>query len=485
MNILLKTIESLNKEEIRYYKIFSNRTHDEKNRKDKILFDEIRKNINDYDEKRIAKEMYGDKKNNFYQLKNNLLHSINKSIVSQHTNKENDTSLYNIILLSRIYKRKGNVDLSYHYLKKAETRANKIEAFEILSIIYSEILKLSHQLISIDIETYIDRKKENKNRLDLAQEIDIALYSVMYKIKTTQNFSNNTKDNSKALNSIINSISAKKNISKSTKFRVKLFQAISREFLQNNDFISLEKYLKATYRDFTKDNIFNKTNHDQKLMMLTYLTNCLYKNRKMKESLLAAEELNKAMKEFDSFLKNQFLFYYYNALVINYSKLDQEKALQVLDEAKKNKTIQLLPTFGSFIYLNTGLIYYDQKKYKIAVKHISRLILQKDFINLSSHLQVKILIAELIIRHELKQADIIDTKIKRIKREYKKELKENNRDLQALLIIEKLIYCPNIYLDKKLQSEMANIKSISLKESAENTDIINYNDWLTSICNVS
>ena len=244
---------------------------------------------------------------------------------------------------------------------------------------------------------------------------------------------------------------------------------------------SLEKYLKRTYKNFIKDNVFNKSNHDQKLMMLTYLTNCLYKNEKMKESLAIAEELNNSMNEFDSFLKNQFLFYYYNALVINYSKLDHEKALQVLKEAKKNKIIQSLPTFGSFIYLNTGLIYYDQKKYNTAVKHISRLILQTDFINLSSYFQLKIIIAELIIRYELSQTDYICTKIKQIKRKYKKELKESNRDLQALLIIEQLIYCTNIYLDKKLQSRIKTLESISMEENAENTDIINYNNWLSRI----
>jgi len=69
MNILLKTIEALNKEEIRYYKIFSNRTHNDPSRKDIALFEAIRNNSQDYDEKKIAKEMYGDKKNNFYQLR--------------------------------------------------------------------------------------------------------------------------------------------------------------------------------------------------------------------------------------------------------------------------------------------------------------------------------------------------------------------------------------------------------------------------------
>ena len=67
MNILLKTIESLSKEEIRYYKIFSNRTHNEKNRKDLALFEEIKNSTKDYNEKEIAEKMYRNKKNNFYQ----------------------------------------------------------------------------------------------------------------------------------------------------------------------------------------------------------------------------------------------------------------------------------------------------------------------------------------------------------------------------------------------------------------------------------
>ena len=478
MNILLKTIESLNKEETRYYKIFSNRTHNEENRKDTILFELIKNNLNDYNEKEIAAKMYGDKKNNFYQLKNNLLHGINKSIVSQHTNKEDDTSLYNIILLSRIYKRKGDVDLSYHYLKKAEKQANKIESFEILSIIYSEILKLSYELISIDIEKYINRKIENKKKLDLSQEIDITLYSVMYSIKTTQNFSNDTEVNSKALNDIINSITSQKQISKSPKFRIRLFEAISRTFLQKNDFVSLEKYLKSTYKNFINDKIFNKTNHEQKLMMLTYLTNSLYKNGKMKESLLIAEELNNSMSEFDSFLRNRFLFYYYNALVINYSKLDQEKALEVLNKAKRNKVIQSLPTFGSFIYLNMGLIYYDQKKYKTSIKHFSRLILQKDFINLSLQFQLKILISEIIIRYELNHTDLVEEKIKIIKRTYKETINHNKREKDIIEIINKLIYCDNLSVNKDLVSEIKRLIEQTSSEKAQNIDVINYNDWL-------
>mgnify|MGYP001156791896 CR=1 FL=1 len=478
MNILLKTIESLNKEEIRYYKIFSSRTHNDPKRKDTALFEAIKNNKQDYDEKKIAKEMYGDKKNNFYQLKNNLLNAINKSIIAQHTDKENDTSLYNIVLLSRIYKRKGNVDLSYHYLKKAEKIAKKIEAFEILSMIYAEILKLSYDLISIDIQKYIDRKIENKKSLDLSQEIDITLYSVMHSIKKTQNFSNNTKKNTNALNNIINTITSQKEISQTPKFRLKLYGAISRILLQENNFNALEKYLEETYKSFIKDKLFNKTNHEQKLMMLTYWANSLYKNGKMKASLKIAEKLNNAMTEFDSFLKNKFLFYYYNTLVINYSKLDQNKALKVLEKAKNNSIIQSLPTFGAFIYLNVGLIYFDQKQYRLSIKHFSRLILQKDFLNLSPQFQLKILTSEIIIRYELKQLDLVEKKIKKIKSRLKHTKDKNKRERDMITIIEKLIYCNNIKSDKDLYAKINKLITETSLENAQNLDVINYNKWL-------
>jgi hypothetical protein len=68
-------------------------------------------------------------------------------------------------MLSRIYKKKGRVELSLNYLKKAEKEAESIEAFELLSIIYSEILILSYDIVSINVEEYIEKKRDNNERL--------------------------------------------------------------------------------------------------------------------------------------------------------------------------------------------------------------------------------------------------------------------------------------------------------------------------------
>ena len=483
MNILFDIINSLNKEESRFYKLFAGRTNSGDTRKDILLFDFIKQNGEEYDEQIIANELYQDNKNSFYQLKNRLYKDLNKSMTLQHMSKEKDIFILHLVLLSRIYKRKGNVKLSFHYLKKAEKEADKIEAYELLSIIYSEILKLSYDMVSINVEKYIEKKRENNEQLNWVQEIDLLLAAVLYRIKTAQNFSTNDETVNEVLQKTLDSFSKNEKIPKSPKFRVKVYQVVSRILLQQHDFHALEEYLIHTYEEFTRDKIFTKSNHEQKLTMLAYLTNCLFKTHKYKQSLVYAEKLKISMNEYDGFLRDKYLFYHYNALVINYSLSNKEKALEVLKEAKRNDVIQQLPTFSVFIYLNTALIYYDQGKLSLAVKNLSRLILQDDFVNIGKSFQLKIHIAELIVRFDLNQTDVIDSRVKHIKKTFKDLLKDSNfkRDKQLVEIIDSLVYCNNLSQDKKLVKKITELSILIDDEKADDIDVINYNVWLKSL----
>jgi len=483
MNILFEIINSLNKEESRFYKLFAGRTNISDSRKDILLFDFIKQNGEEYDEQIISKELYQDNKNSFYQLKNRLYKDLNKSMMLQHMGREKDIFILHFVLLSKIYKRKGKVELAFHYLKKAEKEAENIEAYELLSIIYSEILTLSYDMVSINVEEYIEKKRNNNDRLSWDQEMDLLLAAVLYKIKTAQNFSRNDESVNEILQKTLDNFSKNKKIPKSTNFKIKVYQLVSRILLQQHDFDALEEYLIHTYKEFMKDKVFTKSNHEQKLTMLAYLTNCLFKTRKYKQSLVYAEILKSSMNEYEGFLKDKYLFYYYNSLVINYSLSDKNKALEVLKEAKNNDIIQNLPTFSVFIYLNTALIYYDQKKLSLSAKNLSRLMLQDDFINIGKSFQLKIHIAELIVRYDLTQTDVIDSKIKHIKKSYNNLLKDANfnRDKQLIEIIDSLIYCNSLTTDKKLLKKITTLSVIITDEQADDIDVINYNVWLNNL----
>ncbi len=241
MNNALDTIvQSLSKEEIRFFKLFVKRT-DNKNRKDVDLFDLMRRKNGDYTTKDALKKLETNP-NSYYQVKNRLYHGLNNSMVWQHIWKDQQSKSFSFVLLSRVYKNKGELELSFHYLQKAEKEAIDSELYEVLSIIYSEILQLSHELISIDVDHYIDLKRNNIKILSEIDEMDLLLSKIMYDIKTKQNFSKSDVSLFKLIKTKYNKISKDKKLVNSPRFRMRLFKMYSRLLLQERDYMSLEKF---------------------------------------------------------------------------------------------------------------------------------------------------------------------------------------------------------------------------------------------------
>jgi len=470
-NALDTIVTSLSKEEIRFFKLFLKRT-DNKNRKDVDLFDLMRKKNSDFTTKEALIKLEVNT-NNYYQIKNRLYHELNNSVIWQHIWKDNQSKSFSYVLLARVYKNKGELELAFHYLKYAEKEAIDSELYEILSIVYTETIQLSHELISIDVDKYIALKKENILILSEIDDVDLMLAKVMYDIKTKQNFGKADLSLFKIVKSKYIKIVKDKKLVNSARFRVGLFKMYSRLLLQERNYKSLEKFLIESYNEFEDDKLFNRSNHNEKLTLLTYLTNCFYKTKKYKESIKYAELLLISMKEYHSFLHDKYLFFYFNSLVLNYAKTDKNKALDYLNKASKNEVIKKLPSYISFIYLNRSLIYFHQDNFIAAKKNMSRLILQEDFLLLDKAFQLKILIADIIIRSKNGQHDIID-KIKDIRKNHKQLLldEEYVRDREMINIISKKINHEDIADDKKrILSSMSDYDS-------EDLDIISYNSWL-------
>jgi hypothetical protein len=475
MKYLSAIITSLSKEEIRFYKLFVGRTKQSKERKDVALFDILKKNSSEDSKKTIEKLNINS--NNYYQLKNRIYKDLNNSMIWQHISKDQQSKSFSYVLLARVYKNKGDLQLTLHYLLIAEKEAIELELYEILSIVYSEIIELSHELISIDLKKYTELKIANSKILVEMEEVDILLAELMYDIKTKQNFSKSDPTLIKVLTENYNKSSKSQNSISSPRFRMRLYKTYSRLLLQQQDYDSLEKFLLVTYNDFLKDSIFNFSNHNDKLTLLTYLTNCYHKLKKYSQSLEYAEKLKLAMTEYDGFLSDKYIFYYYNSLVLNYSIEDKEKALEVLKIASQHEAIKKLPAYTSFIYLNTALIYFYQKKYQLASKNISRLIFQEDFLSLDPTFRLKLLINELIIKLELPEPYALQDKIAMIQADYKFLLDDEKlqRDFMVLAIISKLINKEGIDKEVKLFQT-----TFDCNNSVE-SDIINYNDWLAKL----
>lgn len=476
MNTVYEIIGSLNKEESRHLKLLMARTNDTSDRKDIRLFDQVRKAYPEFDEERILRQLYNAStdKNVLYRLKNRLAEQIDQSLSMQYFERSDESLALHYINLSRLFYQKRNFRIASSYLKKAEKKARSASSLELLDLIYSDYIRISQELVTINPEIYIEKRRSNRKELADIQQIDDVLAVLSHRIKVSQNFSKESKIVELLQNAIREFTDAR--LHKSTQLRFKIYNAVSRILLQQADYRSLETYLLKTYKQFTSEKLFNQANHDTKLQMITYIINTLFKNRKIQQSLEYAEVLKSAMSEHNKMLYDKYLFFYYNSLVINYSEIDKEKAVAILEEAKTLKSIQKLPVYTAFIYLNLSVLFFDLGQFKKSLKSLVHMKLQDDYKTLDEAFRLRINIAEIIIRYELKDTDMVEKLIADTKLVFGKLL--GNADLteekKFLDVMSRMIYCTSITSDKKL---LALAKQLTAASTVKD-NVIDFRAWL-------
>lgn len=477
MNTLQQIIASMNKEEVRHLKLFMGRTNSGPERKDIELFDYVRQRPEDYNEAKIQAKLYGtNDKNALYRLKNRLLDDIGKSLALQYSDESDFNQVALNLQLARHFLTNSQFQLALFYLGKAEKRALSVENHELLDLIYSEYIRYSQETLGVNPAEYIRKRRENRDELARLQEIDDILAEVVYKVRTTQNF---TGQDYRIIENLRKRVSGltKKSTTKSIQLRFKVYHSLSRILLQKHDFISLEKYLQDTIAEFSKEKLFNRNTHDTRLQMLTYLANAQFKNGKTEQSLETAAKLKNAMAEYGGLLHDKYLFFYYNILVINYSEKDRNKAIEILNEIKENEVIMKQPHYHVFIYLNLTVLNFDNYNYKQSLRSLVRLTMEDGYQNLDVNLRMKITIAELIIRYELKDEEFLEKRIEQVRKEFATQLKsrEGKRHLEMLGLLQEFAVAENVLRNKMLQKK---IRTFLEKQSNTVGDLINYNNWL-------
>jgi hypothetical protein len=482
MNTLPEIISLLNKEEARNFKLFANRTNEQDGRKDLVLFDLVKHSYPQIDEEKIFRKLYGGKdKNAFYRLKNRLAEDIGISLSLLHYNSNDINYILNHYLLAKLFISRNKSDLSLHYMAKAEKRAVSIEAFHLLDMLYNEYIRLSHEVLDINPEEYIEKRKRNRLKLNRLQEIDDVLAVVIYEVKVGQNFGKGNERINEMLSKTVNTYANSAEVKNSPLLRFRIYESLSRILLQQHNYTALEKYLLKTYSEFEKEKLFNKGNHDTKLQMLTYICNALFKNNKLEESLTYAALLREAMDEFSGVLRDKYLFFYYNIQVNNYARNHVEKAIDILNEAKEQKAIKERPVYIGFVYLNLAVSYFGAGDFKSSLRSIVRLYMLESYKKLDEAFRFKISITELIVRYELKDYDYIDQRVKQLKKEFKNSLQKSEfgREKKLIEIIQMLIGTTSIKSDQKLLQAIKGFVQVNTKYAEEGSEIINYNEWLT------
>ncbi|MBK6399381.1 MAG: hypothetical protein IPF75_14260 [Bacteroidetes bacterium] len=118
MDVLNSIVSGMSKEQVRFFKLFMGRSHYHEDRMDEKLFDYMRKSGDEYDEEKIVHTLYRKSdKNAFYRLRNRLLADLNKSLMLQHVDDDENLYLLHLLSLAKYFLGKNNTKTTLYFLK--------------------------------------------------------------------------------------------------------------------------------------------------------------------------------------------------------------------------------------------------------------------------------------------------------------------------------------------------------------------------------
>jgi hypothetical protein len=479
MDILQDLIKSLEKEELKSYKLYTKRTHNFVNRKDIELFDSIKKQPEKLDKYHFKAVYEGDKPDaKYYRLKNKIADDIG-IVLSNLNHKKPEIDVLHLIGLAKIFNGKQQHSLALHYLKLAERRAIEKEEYALLEAIYEQMVRMSIQNTEESPTLIIEKRNENNQRLKLLQDLENNLAVLSHEVKTTQNLTTK-KEITVWLNHTLKNTIKLSYVKNSVQLRIKIFQNLSRLMLLLKDYTSLEAYLKSCLLEFENDELFSKHTHEVKLQLLVYLCNASYMLNKHTQSVQYANVLHKAIFEYDKALYNQYIFYYYNILVNNYSKTNPLKAIDTLEEAQNEKQIKNNPNQYFYVLNNLAILNFDLKKYKQASKFFSQMYVSQNFKSFDKSFVIKLQMFELINRIELQDYEQCDKQVNQLYKQIEdvKEKESIKIDIAILDLINRFL---NEH-DSRWRPLKPTIQNFMKKFENPNdgAGLINYSHWIES-----
>ena len=189
------------------------------------------------------------------------------------------------------------------------------------------------------------------------------------------------------------------------------------------------------------------------------------------------------MEEYNHLFYDKYFFFYYNALVINYSEVEPEKAIDILENLRENTKIKNNDYYIFFVYLNLAVLRFDQKEYKDASKHFNKISMLNWYKSADDSLQLKITVCELITRYQMQQYDVLIYKLEQTNRGFKTALasEENKAEKEMLSLLKRLEKTISIKKDKNLIEKIKEKHLWMRKEINPETYIINYENWMEAL----
>lgn len=438
MDVLTQIIATLTSDEVRRFKILSNRFKADEEKKLLLLFDAFRSGGIETREDDVVTELYGNlspnSKNNYYRLKNKLFNSVEKSLLFYHYNDKSALEPHSYLQLSLIFEERGLYRETYHYLKKAEKVAIKNDQFNVLEVIYDEMVRLASKDIEVEIENILQRRKENFEKLQVTRMTSEVLGVISQQLKK-RNFSDAGKKSEsviKLLEETREKLESHQRIFHSSSGKILIFRAVAAILQQKSAYAELEKYVKETFTEFKNAQIFNKENHSFRILMQIWRINSLGLLLRLEEAREGLNELKADLEMYNRRHFNEYAIYYYSAKINNdKSSGNLQESMALVQEALSIKEVTQSNVHELLMLISLADQYFCQEQPQSSLETLEKIRNHPRYLKLGEEIRFYLSVFEIVLCYETRSYAAAEQIYLKWKKDFKSLMKDGTYDKAA------------------------------------------------------
>ncbi len=384
---------------------------------------------NTLNSKAICIKLYGTQKQAAYHaLRKRLYQSVIRFTAKQRLQDEGSINMQIIeyILAAKSFLQQKQVKVACNLLQKAEILANKHALFALLNEIYHTQIQYAHTNPDLVLENLLLKFKNNQLKLQQEDALNI-IYAKVRAAINSATYKGEVTDFETIIKTIFKEQRITVHHTLSFKSLYQIVKLASDSVFVTKNYLKIEPFLITTYKT-----ILNHNNQEKQIFyhiqILYTISDTLFRNKKFNESLSYLKTMHSYMrlqqnKHYPTFtLKYHLLL----ALNLNYNN----KPLEAIQTLKPTVTKKYRDTeTWHDIQLSLIVFYFQQNMFKKANNILSSLFHTDSWYTekVGKEWVIKKNLIEILLHIELKNTNLVESRLISFKRSYQAYLKNINQ----------------------------------------------------------
>ncbi|GAA4236300.1 hypothetical protein GCM10022291_20320 [Postechiella marina] len=438
MNDLNYIISTLSQENKQRFVIFLEKKNKRKDIKNIQLFKLLAKN--ELNSTSICKTLYGNnKKDAYHGLRKRLYDALIDFTANISLQEENtvNMSIIKYLLAARTFLELKNHKAAYKILAKAEKLALEHHLYPYLNEIYSTQIQYAHANPSININDVILKFKKNKLLHQQEDNLNI-VYTKIRQTLNNINFKSEITDFETLFKNTLKDYNITLQENLSFKSLYQLIAIVSLSAFVTKDYLKIESFLINAYKKRLHDDSTDSQTYYH-IQILYLIANTLFRNKKFEESLRYLKLMHNQMQDQQKKHFYTFKLKYHLLLGLNLNYTNKQKqAIELLVPIVNKKHVDIESLLD--IHLSLSMFYFQKNDFNNTLKLLSQLNHSDKWYSEKAGKAwvIKKNLMEILLHIELKNIDLVDSRILSFKRSFSKYLKAINqqRVLTFLTLVE-------------------------------------------------